>query len=60
MERDVMGNEQWNQITAGNYLQGLIAQNNNQARLYVVCLDSGPDEIYYERWPRIVSAPKNC
>jgi len=57
MEQDVMGNEQWHLVTAGQYLQGLMARANDEQRLYVVILESGPDETYFERWPRIVSRP---
>lgn len=54
-ERDVTGREQWFEVTRGQYLQACLARQGNERRVYVVTLDCSPEEVEFERWPRLVS-----
>lgn len=54
-ERNVTGQEQWFEITRGQYIQGCVAHAGTERRVYVVTLDCSPEETEYERWPRVVS-----
>lgn len=56
MERDVTGREQWFEVTRGHYIQGLYARVDSERRIYVVTLETSPEESEFERWPRILSA----
>lgn len=57
-ERDVMRREHWFAVTAGQYIQGCLARAEGETRVYIVTLDCAPDMGEFERWPRIVSAPR--
>ncbi len=57
METDVAGNRQWFPIVAGQFIRGVLCRVDNEQRLYVVVMESGPDEAYFEQWPRLVTAP---
>lgn len=57
-ERDVAGREQWFAVTAGQYIQGCLVRAEHETRIYVVTLDCAPDMGEFDRWPRIVSAPR--
>lgn len=54
---DVAGNEHWHVMTKGQFLQGLYARTEKEARFYLVVQDSPPEEAEYEVWPRILAAP---
>lgn len=57
-EQDVVGNNHWFEVTRGKYLQGLIATGDQgERRLYVVTIEPPPDEVEFEQWPRVVTAP---
>ena len=57
MEIDVMGQEHWFQVTAGQYLQGMLARQGKQLRVYSVQLDCNAEDTFFENWPRIVNSP---
>lgn len=57
MEVDVAGNRQWFNVIAGQFVRGVLCRIETEQRLYVVVMESGPDEAYFEQWPRIVTAP---
>jgi hypothetical protein len=57
MESDVTGKPHWFQVTAGQYLQGMLIQQKQGYRVYIVQLDCNSSDICFEQWPRIVSAP---
>ena len=57
METDMTGRGHWFPVTRGQYIQGLVAKQSGEQRVYVVTLDVGPEDVYFERWPRIVSSP---
>lgn len=55
MEKDIIGSSQWFDLTKGKYIQGLVARDGHEQRIYVVTVDPGMTEAVHERWPRIVS-----
>lgn len=58
MEKDITGNSQWFDLTAGQYVQGLVARSGPEQRVYVVTLEPEREDTMFERWPRVVSAGK--
>lgn len=57
MEVDIGGNKQWFPLVAGQFIRGIVCRVDNEQRLYVVVMESSPDEAYFEQWPRIITAP---
>jgi hypothetical protein len=55
MERDIEGRERWHTLTRGNWIQGLVARERHERRIYVVTLEPELMDAVYERWPRIMS-----
>lgn len=55
MEKDIIGNSHWFDLTKGKYIQGLVARDGQEQRVYVVTVDPVMAEAVHERWPRIVS-----
>jgi len=55
MEKDIQGNSHWFDITAGQFIQGLIARDKHEQRVYVVTITPEFDDAIHERWPRILS-----
>ena len=55
MEKDLEGNPHWYDLQKGQYIQGLIARDGNERRVYVVTLEPEPeDQQIHSRWPRVV------
>ncbi len=57
METDVMGHEHWFQVMPGQYIQGMLIQQQNQLRVYTVQLDCNGEDTFFQNWPRIVNSP---
>lgn len=55
MEKDLEGVSHWFDLVNGQFIQGLIARNGNEQRLYIVTITPEMDEAVHERWPRVVS-----
>ena len=55
MEKDIEGNTHWYDITRGKYLQGLVAREKQEQRIYVVTVEPEMPDAVHDRWPRIVS-----
>lgn len=55
MEKDIQGESQWFELTSGQWVQGLLAQNGRERRVYVVIIHPEIAEAVHPRWPRIVS-----
>jgi len=56
MEKDKAGKSHWYPVVAGSYIQGLIASDKDEQRVYVVTITptlEGQTNIH-DRWPRIV------
>ena len=55
MEKDIQGNSHWFDITKGQFIQGLIARDKYEQRVYVVTITPEFEDAVHERWPRILS-----
>lgn len=55
MEKDIEGNSHWFDLTNGQYIQGLIARDKYEQRIYVVTIVPELSEAVHDRWPRILS-----
>ncbi|MGD8547775.1 MAG: hypothetical protein PVJ10_07385 [Thiohalophilus sp.] len=55
MEKDIEGNSHWFDLTKGQWIQGLIARDKNEQRVYVVTVTPEMADAVHERWPRILS-----
>lgn len=54
MEKDFEGKSCWYEVTKGKCLQGLLAQQNDEYRLYIVTVD--PEDLmnHHYRWPHVI------
>lgn len=55
MEKDIEGNSHWFDLTSGQFIQGLIARDKYEQRVYVVTVTPEMDNAVHDRWPRILS-----
>ena len=55
MEKDFEGKACWYEVTRGKCIQGLLAQHDNEYRLYIVTID--PEDLMncHYRWPHIIT-----
>ena len=56
MEKDIEGQSHWFDLTRGQYIQGLLAREKHEQRIYVVTVVPELADAVHDRWPRIVSA----
>lgn len=58
MEKDFEGKACWYEVTKGKLIQGLLAKNENDYRVYIVTID--PEDLMncHYRWPHIVTSSK--
>jgi len=55
MEKDFEGNSHWYDLNEGQYLQGLLAKDNNEQRIYIVIIEPEVEDAnIHSRWPRVV------
>lgn len=54
MEKDFEGNTHWYDVTGGHWIQGLVAREQNEIRVYIVTITPELHNINHERWPRIM------
>jgi len=54
-ERDSLGERHWYDITRGKWIQGLVASDGDEQRIYIVTLVPSGTDITFDRWPRILS-----
>ncbi|MBE9515784.1 MAG: hypothetical protein IME93_02280 [Proteobacteria bacterium] len=54
MEKDLEGHTHWYDLTKGQWIQGLVARNNNEQRIYVVTIVPEMEDAVHDRWPRIL------
>lgn len=59
MEKDNKGNSHWYPVIGGLAIQGLVARDGNEVRVYVVTITPKRQDQYqiHNRWPRIVQKP---
>jgi hypothetical protein len=55
MEKDVAGVSHWFAVPVGQYIQGLLAYDGAQARVYVVTVEATEGAVH-RRWPRVLAA----
>ena len=56
MEQDVEGRTRWFELPKGKWIQGLVAHERHEQRVYVVVVEPQLSDALYERWPRIFCA----
>ena len=54
MEKDIEGQSHWYDLTAGQYIQGLVAREGSEQRLYIVTITPEREDAVHERWPRVI------
>ena len=54
MEKDIVGKSHWFEITTGQCIQGLVAHDKYERRVYVVTITPEREDAVHERWPRIL------
>jgi DNA polymerase-4 len=54
-ERDHLGEVRWYEVTRGHWVQGLLAREGEERRVYVVTLAPTRLDATCDRWPRILS-----
>ena len=55
MEKDFEGNTHWFDVIKGHWVQGLIAHEGDEQRLYVVTITPELADTRYDRWPRVMT-----
>ena len=55
MEKDHEGKSHWFDLVKGQWIQGLIAVEKQEQRLYVVTIEPELEDCIHDRWPRIMS-----
>ncbi|VAW74314.1 hypothetical protein MNBD_GAMMA15-2610 [hydrothermal vent metagenome] len=53
MERDMEGHTHWFDLPKGKWIQGLVARERYERRVYVVTVEPQCADSMYERWPRV-------
>lgn len=56
MEKDIQGESHWFPLTEGQWVQGLLARQGEELRVYVVTITPQMPDAVHERWPRIITA----
>lgn len=57
MEKDLAGRRHWYNLQKGQFIQGVIARDGNERRIYVVTIEPEPEDAnIHNRWPRVVQA----
>ncbi|MHB1142266.1 MAG: hypothetical protein ACYC1T_10995 [Sulfuricaulis sp.] len=58
MEKDTAKKSHWYPLLGGNWIQGLVAWEGDERRVYVVTIEPEKDEqrAVHNRWPRIMFA----
>jgi hypothetical protein len=54
MQTDYEGYSQWYDIVKGQSIQGLVARQDDEYRVYIVTIIPERLDLYHDRWPRIV------
>ena len=55
MEKDYEGKSHWFDLMKGQYIQGLIARDKGEQRVYVVTIPPEPELAdIHDRWPRVM------
>jgi hypothetical protein len=54
MEKDFEGNTHWYDVTEGHWVQGLLAREAHEIRVYIVTITPELYSVCHDRWPRIM------
>jgi hypothetical protein len=54
MEKDIENRSHWYELTRGQWIQGLVARNHYEQRIYVVTIEPEREDAVHDRWPRIL------
>lgn len=54
MEKDLEGHTRWYDLTRGQWIQGLVARDRHERRIYIVTLIPEMADAIHDRWPRIL------
>jgi len=55
METDIENHKHWYDLIQGQWIQGLVARDKHERRLYVVTIEPELEDAIHERWPKIMS-----
>jgi hypothetical protein len=55
MKTDFEGCTHWYDVTAGQWIQGLIAREEGETRIYIVTITPESHTVCHDRWPRIMA-----
>ncbi len=55
MEKDIEGVSHWFDITKGKWIQGLVAREGSEQRVYIVTIVPEMPQAIHDRWPRILT-----
>lgn len=58
MEKSYEGKSCWYEITQGKSIQGVLAHQENEFRLYIVTIEPEDLTNCHYRWPRIITCPR--
>ena len=56
MKTDYEGHAHWYEVTRGQWMQGLLAHEGDEYRVYIVTIIPELLDVCYDRWPRIVAS----
>ena len=54
MEKDIEDHSRWYDLTRGQWIQGLVARDRHERRIYIVTLIPELADAIHGRWPRIM------
>lgn len=57
-EKDIAGKTHWFDLGKGQYIQGLVARYDAEARIYIVTIEPTEPNAIHDRWPRILTNPE--
>lgn len=61
MEKSHDDSNHWFDLVKGQCLQGLVARNQHEQRVYIVTIKPAQENAWYYRWPRIINqGHKEC
>ncbi len=55
MEKDMEGTSHWYDLSPGQWIQGLVARDKHEQRVYVVTVEPDFRDAVHDRWPRIMN-----
>ena len=55
MQTDIEGHTHWFDLPKGKWIQGLIAREKHEQRVYIVTIEPIENDAIYASWPRILT-----